>query len=136
MLGAIEAVKGGMGVNRAAREFGVSASTLRDRLAGRITHGINPGPKRYLSSEEESELAAYLTSTSKTGYGKTRRQVMNIVQHVAKEKGVLIKAQISSGWFRRFKERQPKLSLRKGDSMAVVRFQWKQLVASTIFLRL
>ena len=50
-------------------------------------------------SEEESELASYLTTTSKAGYGKTKRQVMNIVQHVAKDKGVLRKERISSGWF-------------------------------------
>ena len=49
MLGAIEAAKGGMGVNRAAREFGVQPSSLRDRLSGRVTHGINPGPQPYLS---------------------------------------------------------------------------------------
>lgn len=112
-----------MGVSRAAREFGVPASSLRDHLAGRVTHGVNPDAKPYLSSKEESELAVYLTTTSKAGYGKTRRQVMNIVQCVAKEKGVLRKERISSGWFRRFKVRKPKVSLRKGDSMAVVRFQ-------------
>ena len=123
MTGAIEAVKEGMGVNCAAKEFGVPATTLRNRLSGRVTHGTNPGPKPYLSSQEEDELAAYLTSTSKAGYGKTRRQVMNIVQHVAKEKRILRKERISSGWFRRFRERQPDVSLRKGDSMALVRFR-------------
>ena len=123
MTGAIKAVKEGMGVNCAAKEFGVPATTLRNRLSGRVTHGTNPGPKPYLSSQEEDELAAYLTSTSKAGYGKTRRQVMNIVQHVAKEKRILRKERISSGWFRRFRERQPDVSLRKGDSMALVRFR-------------
>ena len=122
MTGAIEAVKGGMGVNRAAKEFGVPTTTLRDRLSGRVTHGTNSGPKPYLSSQEEGELTEYLTSTSKAGYGKTRGQVMKIVQHVAKEKGVLRKEKISAGWFRRFRERQPDVSLRKGDSMALVRF--------------
>ena len=124
MLGAIEAVKGGeLGVNAAAREFGVPASTLRDRLSGCITHGVNPGPQPYLLPGEESELAEYLTSTSKVGYGKTRRQVLNIVQRVAKEKGLLRQEKISCGWFRRFKERQPSIALRKGDSMETVRFQ-------------
>ena len=111
MTGAIEAVKGGMGVNRAAKEFGVPTTMLRDRLSSRVTHGTNSGPKPYLSSQEEGELTEYLTSTSKTGYGKTRGQVMKIVQHVAKEKGVLRKEKISAGWFRRFRERQPDASL-------------------------
>ena len=89
MTGAIEAVKGGMGVNRAAKEFGVPTTMLRDRLSGRVTHGTNPGPKPYLSSQEEGELTEYLASTSKAGYGKTRRQVMNIVQHVRKKARVV-----------------------------------------------
>ena len=40
----------------------------------------------YVSQQEESELTDYLISTSKTSYGKTRQQVLNIVQHVAKVK--------------------------------------------------
>ena len=36
MTGAIEAVKGGMGVNHAAKEFGVATTTLRDRLSGPV----------------------------------------------------------------------------------------------------
>ena len=48
---------------------------------------------------------------------------MNLVEHVAKEKGALRKDKFTSGWFRRFKEHNPALRLRKGDSMAAVRFQ-------------
>ena len=104
MTGAIE---GGMGVNHAVKEFGVPTTTLRDRLSGLVTHGTNLGPQPYVSSQEEGELTKYLASTSKAGYGKTRQQAINIVQHVAKEKGFLRKEKISAGWFRRFRERQP-----------------------------
>jgi len=37
------------------------------------------------------------------GYGKTRKQVMNIAES-AREKGLLRKCRISDGWFRRFIE--------------------------------
>ena len=47
MTRAIEAVKGGMGVNRAAKEFGVPTTMLRDRLSCRVTHSMNSGPKPY-----------------------------------------------------------------------------------------
>ena len=50
---------------------------------------MNPGPKPYLSSQGEGELTEYLASTSKAGYGKTRRQVMNVVQHVRKKARVV-----------------------------------------------
>ncbi|XP_065894182.1 uncharacterized protein [Dysidea avara] len=45
---------------------------------------------------------------------------MNIVESTARGKGLLRKRRISDGWFRRFIERQPRLSLRKGDSTAFV----------------
>jgi len=81
MLGAIDAVKkDGTGVNAAAAQFGVPPSTLRDRLSGRVVHGTHPGPAPYLEKDEETQLVEYLTSTSKVGYGKTRKQVMNIVE--------------------------------------------------------
>ena len=95
MLGAMDAVqKDGVGVNVAAAQFGVPPSTLRNCLSGQVVHGTNPGPVRYLTRSEESELVEYLHSTSKIGYGKTRQQVMNIVEHVTKEKGVLRKAKL------------------------------------------
>ncbi len=124
MIGAMDAVKKDeMGVNAAAAHFGVPPTTLRNRLSGRVVHGTNPGPAPYLTKSEESELVDYLHSTSKVGYGKTRQQVMSIVERVAKQKGTLREGKVTCGWFRRFKERNPTIRLRKGDSMASVRFQ-------------
>ena len=44
MIVAVEAVKDGLGVNRAAREYGVPHTTLNDRLSGRVEHGKKQGP--------------------------------------------------------------------------------------------
>jgi len=100
-------------VNAAAAQFGVPPSTLRDRLSGRVVHGTRPGPAPYLEKGEETQLVEYLTATSKVGYDKTRKHVMNIVERVAKYKGVLKKDKISCGWFWRFRERNPSISLRQ-----------------------
>ena len=122
MLAAIEAVENGCGTNQAAKEHGVTKSTLKDRLSGRVVHGTNPGPRPYLSKREEDELADYLVQTAKVGYGKTRRQVKCIVEKVADEKGTLkAKGKVSDGWLRRFLERHPQLSLHAGDATAHVR---------------
>ena len=116
MLAAIEAVDNGCGTNQAAKEHGVPKSTLKDRLSGRVVHGTNP------SKREEDELADYLIQTAKVGYGKTRRQVKCIVEKIADEKGTLKgKGKVSDGWWRRFLERHPQLSLRAGDATAHVR---------------
>ena len=68
MLRAIEAVKNGeMGQNRAALEFGVPHTTLKDRLPGRVVHGTNIGPKPYLSKEEAKELTDFFDYLLKNG---------------------------------------------------------------------
>lgn len=122
IIAAMEAVrKGIISINKAAVLHGVPCTTLKDRLSGRVKHGTKPGPSRYLSTEEEKELADHLVEVAKVGYGKTRKQVMTIAENVAKEKSMLRKKRISNGWWRRFRERQPQLSLRRGDPTAHVR---------------
>ena len=71
MVLAIEAVKDRkMGVNCAAREYGVPRTSLKDRLSGRVEHGRKPGPLPYLTSQEEDELASFLKKAAKLGCGK------------------------------------------------------------------
>ena len=64
MAAAIDAVKGGESVARAAKQFGVPRQTLGDRVSGKVVHGTNPGPKPFLTTPEENELAVFLRSTS------------------------------------------------------------------------
>ena len=73
-------------INAAARDYGVPATTLKNRLSGRVVHGTNPGPMPYLSTKEEERLVEYLLDANKVGYGKTRRQVKVIVDRVATER--------------------------------------------------
>ena len=122
MLAAMEAAKKGtMSINKAAVLHGVPPTTLKDRLSGKVVHGTAPGPKQYLSAEEEAELASHLVEVAQVGYGKTRKQVMHIAEQVARDKSILRGDRISSGWWRRFTDRQPQLSLRRGDVTAHVR---------------
>ena len=55
------------------------------------------------------------------GYGKTRKDVLCIVESATGERGRLRAHHASDGWWRRFKERQGDLSQRQGDSTAHVR---------------
>ena len=89
MLGAMNAVaEGEMGINRAALEFGVPSTTLKDRIAGHVVHGSKSGPKPYLHHEEELELVKFLINCSKMGYGKTRGECLNIVEAIVEKKGL------------------------------------------------
>ena len=73
-------------ISAAAIDHGVSITTLKDRLSGRVLHATKPGQVSYLSRSEEEKLAAHLLDV---GYGKTRQQVKTIAEKAAIEKGVL-----------------------------------------------
>ena len=107
-------------INKAALLHGVPPSTLKDRLSGRVVHGSKPGPSQYLDKGEEDALSDHLVEVAKAGYGKTRKQVKALVEKVAREKN-LRSHRVSDGWWRRFMERQPHLSLHRGDSTAHIR---------------
>ena len=123
MLAAIKAVQNGSSVSMAAVCHNVPRMTLQDRLSGRVVHGTKPGPVPYLNKikDEEANLAEFLEVVSDVGYGKTKKQIKNMVESAACDKGVLRKDRISDGWFRGFMERQPQLRLRKGDKTSFVR---------------
>ena len=60
MKNAMEAVETTTcGVNEAARVYGVPATTLKDRVSGRVKHGTKSGPPKYLNDDEEKELADF-----------------------------------------------------------------------------
>ena len=101
MTAAMEPVTDGttVSINQAAREYGVPASTLKDRLSCRVVHGTKPGPVSYLNAEEEADLAVY-------------------IEKVTIERGILCSSLVSDGWWKRFLERHPRISLRSGDATA------------------
>ena len=114
---AMKAVKSGVSINRAAMECGVPCTTLKDRISGRVEHGVNSGPVAYLNKEEERELAVFLKICASIGYGKTRKQVMAIVEaYITNNKKGLRSSKITQGWWRKFLEKQKDLSLRRGDN--------------------
>ena len=108
---ALEAVKEKRSsISQAAREYGVPYTTLHDRLSGRITHGINPGPRPYLSKCEENDLSTFLAEVAKAGYGKSRQQVLSLALNVAHDKGLLnCDDKLSNGWYYRFINRNQQL---------------------------
>ena len=117
---AYEAVtKQGCSVRRAAEEYRVPRSTLHDRVSGRIQHGATSGPPRYLSDEEEKELAEFLRNCAKVGYARTRLQVITLVQQTLKDKGLDVR--VSNGWWESFKRRNPKLALRTAEPLSYAR---------------
>jgi len=65
-----------------------------------VEHKTNSGPCKYLNEDEEKELAMFLKESAAMGYGKSRKDVMNITEAYAKPKGVLRKNKVTQGWWR------------------------------------
>ena len=68
---AMEAVKRGISVSGAARQFQVPRKTLDDRVKGRVQHGAKPGPGTALTVKEEGALASYLLYMVERGFPLT-----------------------------------------------------------------
>ena len=67
---------------------------------------------------KKKEFAEFLKKTAYIGYGRSRKDVMNIAELYAKRKNVLRKSKITQCWWRQFVKRQDDLSLRRGDNTA------------------
>ena len=92
---------GALGINRAALKYGMPLMTLKDRIAGRVVHGTKMGAKPYLTNQEEQELVYFLINCSKMEFGKTRKDVLSIVQATlmrkAEEEGKQFWKNVSQG---------------------------------------
>ena len=119
MLGALKSVKDGtMGCNRAATEFGVPKTSLKDRVSGRVIHGYKSGKAPYLSHAEEQELYDWLVLCASIGNPKSRDDVFGIVHKILHKKERYPVEDIKwKGWWLHFMQRWPKLTLRKGDAL-------------------
>jgi hypothetical protein len=96
-------------VRRAAEDYCIPKSTIYDRLSGKVVPGSVCGAHRYLTESKENELEAFLLGCSEIGFGKTRSEVLRIVERVLRQRGV--NQSVSNGWWESFLKRHPKLSL-------------------------
>ena len=139
------AADGLFSVNKAADEFGVPRLRLKDRLSGKIVHGTRSGQTPYLSWVEKDKPVKFLLTSIDISLPKTRS--LALCQKAVMKKQGTGKGFNSEGWWHWFLERHLKLSLFKGDALALSRaaaitmvivwnsttFCWKQLWKSTVF---
>jgi len=111
----------GMSIRRAAAEHNVPKSSLADRVSGRTLPGTKSGPPPYLNASEEQELVQFLTRSAAIGYGKSRKEVIALVQCIVDSKG--IPRTVSNGWWESFCRRHPNISLRSAAPLSLVRAQ-------------
>ena len=86
MTRAPETILSEMTVRKAAEEFAVPRSTLHDRVSGKVQYGCKSGPRKYLNSTEEMELANFITDCSSLGYSHMKKQIIEMVQRAVDKK--------------------------------------------------
>ena len=120
MKAAMQAVlEEGMSIRRAAEVYSVPKSTLGDRISGRVLPGCKSGPPSYLSFEEEVELVRFLYGTAQIGHGRTRQEVMAVVERVLHSRGNM--KRVTSGWWTSFTKRHPEVVLRTPATVSSAR---------------
>ena len=77
---AMEAIYNRCSMKRATLKYNIPRTMLQDQITGNVEHGSRPGTKPCLNKGEETELANFLKVFAQTGYGKTREQIMGIVE--------------------------------------------------------
>lgn len=75
-------IQDGIAVRKAAELYNVPKSTLSDRITGRVLPGSKSGPATYLTTQEEKELVTFLCRSAAIGYGRTRSEVIAIVERI------------------------------------------------------
>ena len=111
MVNALDAVlRNNYSISRAAIEYNVPKSTLRDRVKGKVKPGVMSGPMPYLTLEEERALVAFLLRCASIGYAKSRKQVLTIVQRLLTSRK--IDRRVTDGWWTSFQRRNPDVCLR------------------------
>ena len=120
MKAAMQAViENGMSIRRAAEVYSVPKSTLGDRISGRVLPGCTSGPASYLSCEEEKELVTFLCRAAQIGHGRTRQEVIAIVERILASRGIV--KRVTSGWWGAFVARHPELVLRTPATLSMAR---------------
>ena len=109
-----------MSIREAALYFKVPKSTLGDRHSGRVQDDAVSGPEKFLSTNEECELARFLTKCAHIRFPKTRIEVLCIVRNILESKG--LNADVTSGWWEGFCRRNPSLTLRVAAPLSKARF--------------
>ena len=118
---AMDAVEGGAALKTAARFYGISPSTLSDRVSGRSLTGKR-GPPSVLSTEEKNALEDYMVQMADYGHPLSIEQLRLKVALLTQERPTPFTNGIPGpAWARWFKKRHPNLALWQSQGLDVAR---------------
>jgi hypothetical protein len=118
---AFEATRKGVSVYRAARQYAVPESTLRDRHLGIVSVDTHIGFDHTFSCNEEEKLVSHISYMADIGYGYSKSAIQFMAWNYAKSLGKNIKAKesLSDNWFYGLLKRWPDLCVKKPQKLSI-----------------
>lgn len=125
---AFDAIKDGMSLRKAAKEYGIPFSTLRDRLKIRKTVEPKLGKYATFTKEQEEMMVQNLLQLSGMYYGVASLQLRRLAFDFASQNNIKNnfnkKTKLAGkSWFYSFMARHPEISLRKPEPISVARIK-------------
>lgn len=119
----IDKIKRGiLSIRKASMEYKIPFSTLQSYISGRRKYqNATGGRKPVLTLEEEKQLADYLKTLEKWGFGLSRTEVLDCVQDYVTQNNIKNNFQNNrpgEDWFLGFKRRN-RLSVKKASGIGV-----------------
>ena len=112
---AYEATKKGMSVYRAAKQFGVPESTLRDRTLGYVSLDAISGHVPLFTKTEEEKLVRHINHVAAIGHGYNKKNIQEVAKEYALFLGKDVKGTkgLSAKWYYEFLKRWPEIVVAK-----------------------
>ena len=116
-------VQNNTSVNRAAQNFGVPITTLKDRVCGQVDIAVSSsGLAPLFSRSEEGELVEHVKYMATIGYGYSRLDLRHTATDLATSLNKRTsKELLTDHWVHNFLKRWPDLKLNKLRSLEWVR---------------
>ncbi|KAJ8313769.1 hypothetical protein KUTeg_008330, partial [Tegillarca granosa] len=110
-------------VQRAANQFGVPITSLKDRVKLRINIDIvKSGPDPIFSLEQEALLANHVDTMAELGYGYSRLEALNLASYYSVYLGIRTQDKpLSLEWLYSFLQRWPSLKIIKPRNLEIAR---------------
>lgn len=124
---AIESIKNRtMGINEAARNFGIPKSTLKDRIRKSDTEKHGLGPSSCLGIDAELKLVRHIKTLQKFGFAPDRDSVRIWAFQLAEQMKIKHKFNKDIGkagydWLHSFLRRHPDISVRTAEGISINR---------------
>jgi len=124
MKHALDDVRNGMSVYKAAMEWSVPRTTLNDLTLNHYKVDSRPGPSPVLTSSEESLLVEWITEMGRRALPIQKDQLIDKILDVLNEEprpNPFPDNRPGHTWYDRFIKRHPEISLRQAESICRAR---------------